>query len=494
MASPRQIEANRRNAQKSTGPRTPEGKARSRFNGVTHGMTAKFDVLPGEDGAALTGRIDAWTADFQPRNQLERDLVERAARLSWKLERVERAHVDRLMANILKATSGENEAVENEVLTMGERLFQDLTKPHGFSPGIVVDPSNPTMLVLRLESSAPGCRWLLDRWADLRSLLEQEQPWQSHDKLRAIRLLGRQPLDALDDSQVAKVFLACHKIDSSGGELLHEIWNELRPDERHVARQRFAGRRLEWLPLRDRTEAREALLQIVDRAVSRLATKADVHRRRAERDVASAPSRLAFDDSMEGERLRNYESSCNRALTRTIDTLFKVCKASIKGKFVPAAAEVESSTPSVAPSDQRITQTKPDSASINDAVSDSVATVDQGIPQTKPNSVSHSNTEKFNCTDNDKAKAPFREDGQPRSSPRRRCRPSRLGRRARPLSPTRPTRAFGAGLRSRPGSRPRDRPKRRSPCSLRGAVGIPRCLETGTGKGAPGRRRVSVRL
>ena len=90
MTTPRQIEANRRNAQKSTGPRTAEGKDRSRFNGVTHGMTAKFDVLPGEDGAALTGRIDAWTADFRPRNQLERDLVERAARLSWKLERVER--------------------------------------------------------------------------------------------------------------------------------------------------------------------------------------------------------------------------------------------------------------------------------------------------------------------------------------------------------------------------------------------------------------------
>ncbi len=187
--------------------------------------------------------------------------------------------MDRLTANILKATSGENEAVENDVITMGERLFQDLTKPHGFSPGIAVDPNNPAMLVLRLESSAPGCRWLLDRWADLRSMLEQEQPWQSHDKFRAIRLLGRQPLDGLDDSQVAKVFLACHTIDSSGGELLHEIWNELRTDELEVARQRFAGRPLEWLPFRDQTAVREALVQIVDRAVGRLESKADVHRR-----------------------------------------------------------------------------------------------------------------------------------------------------------------------------------------------------------------------
>ena len=47
MSSERQIEANRRNAQKSTGPRTVEGKERSRFNALTHGMTAQFDALPG---------------------------------------------------------------------------------------------------------------------------------------------------------------------------------------------------------------------------------------------------------------------------------------------------------------------------------------------------------------------------------------------------------------------------------------------------------------
>jgi hypothetical protein len=107
MSSERQVEANRRNAQKSTGPRTAEGKARSRFNAVTHGMTAKFDALPGADTDALTGRIDAWTADLKPRNPLERDLIERAARVSWQLERVERAHVARLTTNILKATSGD---------------------------------------------------------------------------------------------------------------------------------------------------------------------------------------------------------------------------------------------------------------------------------------------------------------------------------------------------------------------------------------------------
>ena len=335
-------------------------------------MTAKFDA-PGEDADALRGQIDDWTADLNPRNQVERDLIEQIARASWQLDRVEQAHVDRLTANILKATSGENRAVENDVLILGARLFQDLTKPHGFSPGIVGDPNNPAVLVLHLESTGPGCRWLLDRWAELRMLLEQEQPWQSPDKLRAIRLLGRYPIDALDDSQVANVFVACHTIDSSGGELFHEIGNELRPEELTIARQRLAGRPLEWLRPHDRTEARQALFQIVERAVGRLETKAEAHRQLAERDAASAPDRLAFDDSRKGELLRNYEASCSRALYRTIDALFEACKARTVGKLVPAAVAVESSTESVAPVEQGNTQTEPNFLPIENTETELVA-------------------------------------------------------------------------------------------------------------------------
>src|SRR6476619_5991854 len=49
MATQKQIEANRRNAQKSTGPKTEEGKTKSKFNAMKHGMTAEVAVLPHED-------------------------------------------------------------------------------------------------------------------------------------------------------------------------------------------------------------------------------------------------------------------------------------------------------------------------------------------------------------------------------------------------------------------------------------------------------------
>src|SRR5689334_855369 len=75
-------EISRRNGSKSTGPKTPEGKNRSKFNALKHGLSAKTLVLPGEDGEAFQGRLDAWTNDLAPRNDLEHDLVGRAVQVS----------------------------------------------------------------------------------------------------------------------------------------------------------------------------------------------------------------------------------------------------------------------------------------------------------------------------------------------------------------------------------------------------------------------------
>jgi hypothetical protein len=62
-------EINRRNSTRSTGPRTPEGKARSRFNAVKHGMSATPPVLPGEDPDAFRRRREAWAEALSPRRR-----------------------------------------------------------------------------------------------------------------------------------------------------------------------------------------------------------------------------------------------------------------------------------------------------------------------------------------------------------------------------------------------------------------------------------------
>src|SRR5262245_3880694 len=101
--SSKRAEANRRNAARSTGPKSIYCKMCARMNAVKHGMRARTLVLPGEDADAFRARLEAWTASLGPRDDVERFLVQRAVQLSWQLERADRA-----MANgLAEARAGE---------------------------------------------------------------------------------------------------------------------------------------------------------------------------------------------------------------------------------------------------------------------------------------------------------------------------------------------------------------------------------------------------
>jgi len=94
MATERQIEANRRNSQFSTGPRTPEGKAVSRFNALKSGINAQAQVIPGEDPAELEAMIAGYHHDWQPATYLERFLVDSLIRADWLLQRLSRLEAE----------------------------------------------------------------------------------------------------------------------------------------------------------------------------------------------------------------------------------------------------------------------------------------------------------------------------------------------------------------------------------------------------------------
>ena len=66
MTSQRQIDANRRKAQLSTGPRTLQGKAAVRYNGLRHGITARHAVLEGENPADFEETIRALSPELRP--------------------------------------------------------------------------------------------------------------------------------------------------------------------------------------------------------------------------------------------------------------------------------------------------------------------------------------------------------------------------------------------------------------------------------------------
>src|SRR5579872_2571094 len=87
MSSFRQIAANRRNAQLSTGPVTEEGKRRSRQNAVRHGPTAETVIDSLEDARDYAAFEMAVTTDFDAQTAVERELVLRLASLLWRLRR-----------------------------------------------------------------------------------------------------------------------------------------------------------------------------------------------------------------------------------------------------------------------------------------------------------------------------------------------------------------------------------------------------------------------
>src|SRR6516225_385553 len=87
MTSYRQIEANRRNALKSTGPKTEAGKHSSRCNAVRHGLTAETVIGALEDAEDYKAFEAAIIADYDAQSAVERELVLRLASVLWRLRR-----------------------------------------------------------------------------------------------------------------------------------------------------------------------------------------------------------------------------------------------------------------------------------------------------------------------------------------------------------------------------------------------------------------------
>src|SRR6202790_1525841 len=93
-ATLKQFAANRRNAQKSTGPKTPEGKAAVSMNSLRHGLRARTVVLPGEDLHEFQQLCDDLEVEWQPQSRSEQFYLEQMAVSQWKLVRLEVGEVN----------------------------------------------------------------------------------------------------------------------------------------------------------------------------------------------------------------------------------------------------------------------------------------------------------------------------------------------------------------------------------------------------------------
>ena len=112
MATESQIIANRRNCQKSTGPRTPKGKAIVSQNAVKHGLWARQAIISSENQADFDLYRDRILSELAPESSMESMLAERIVVLSWRLIRA-----SRIQAQTIDALNADNKPSQLTKLT-----------------------------------------------------------------------------------------------------------------------------------------------------------------------------------------------------------------------------------------------------------------------------------------------------------------------------------------------------------------------------------------
>jgi len=127
-ASPRRVAANRRNAQRSTGPRTAAGKKRASRNAIKHGLCSPHACLDGECAATYATFVREIEEELQPRTAMQRTLIPHIANLMWRIDRLPQAQAEMFELELKKCG-------KRQTLTASQviaRRFSDDPTKNGF--------------------------------------------------------------------------------------------------------------------------------------------------------------------------------------------------------------------------------------------------------------------------------------------------------------------------------------------------------------------------
>ena len=321
MRSKLQGEQSKKNGAKSRGPKTFAGRERSKMNATKHGLRARTLVLPGESKEDYQHWVQCTIKSLKPRDEFELGLATSRTARTFDAEWVRVRALNAQHAELATYIDEADEREDDKIFILCKTLFWDPRGPHaayGISPKAhggpgssssngPDDPTDPHLIVGLLERSPKGCVALITYWQELLARIKENLGWQAPDRLKAIRMLRKQPITAGVDETVASIYVGCFAI-KPGNRL--NGFDDLKCDMGTLDYKKFLRRaRKRWaVPLNadDVAVARQWLIDLAGAATSnsfRLDLKftgnaADVRKER--KDAADR-----FDDPPPlGERLQ----------------------------------------------------------------------------------------------------------------------------------------------------------------------------------------------
>ena len=286
-SSDARISANRRNASKSTGPKTPEGKARSRENAYKHGLTGDGVVLPIEDGAVVAGRFATLQEEFAPTTLMGSILVKRIAMLSVRLDR----------------------SYRQEAAALAVR----------------VESARPD----RIDARKAEAEHLL-RWIGAEPVTNHRRLMEFPEGVDALIVEGEKMKADLDHpGETRWIYTHYHQADYMHGNLSTNIdqsdymcWTmALNGNDQHIKPEHFQGMNDEA----KRLHALERLAGLVDADIARLrAYRATMDTAGRDAELTRAPEVALFDPSKDAILARKYEAAAERGIYRAIQQLQEI--------------------------------------------------------------------------------------------------------------------------------------------------------------------------
>jgi hypothetical protein len=321
MSSQKRIDANRRNAQNSTGPRTKEGKDRSRLNALKHGLRAEEIMLPTEDPQAFKEHLEAWINDWQPPSMARRHLVEQAAVATWRIRRCNRLETARITERVEEAYEEFDQDVAAEVDEDFARLDED-----------------PVGALEDLTATRPGVDRLIEEWNAIGDAATSPEGWYdqaTHDRLIHLHGLRMSDPDARELRILSMRLLKRNLDDAEEGPLAP--FDDIEAEEACDTIRALAARKADEL---ERLRA----------------TLPDV---KAERDRFAELE--AYAPRPEDAILLRYEGQQQRLFKTSLDGLMRLSKtgADVMEEVSPnEATEVEPPT-AVSPNEATAVEAKP---------------------------------------------------------------------------------------------------------------------------------------